>query len=60
MEAELTHNELASAVMDLLEAIAEYAREPFDENWNKIIMQSIQIDSMIAESYPQLNEEQND
>ena len=60
MEAKLTHNELASAVMDLLEAIAEYAREPFDENWNKIIMQSIQIDSMIAESYPQLNEEQND
>jgi hypothetical protein len=60
MEAELTHNELASAVMDLLEAIAEYAREPFDENWNKIIMQSIQIDSMIAESYSQLNEEQND
>jgi len=60
MEAELTHNELASAVMDLLEAIADYAREPFDENWNKIIMQSIQIDSMIAESYPQLNEEQND
>jgi hypothetical protein len=46
--------------MDLLEAIAEYAREPFDENWNKIIMQSIQIDSMIAESYSQLNEEQND
>jgi hypothetical protein len=60
MEAKLTNNELVGAVMDLLEAIAEYAREPFDENWNKIIMQSIQIDSMIAESYPQLNEEQND
>lgn len=52
--------ELANKVSDLLELIANYSRDPSDENWNKIIVQSIQLDSMIEASYPQESETQND
>lgn len=56
----MTYFELANMVQDLLELIANYSREPSDENWNLIIHQSIQIDSKIEMSYPQESETQND
>ena len=56
----MTYFELASMVHDLLELIANYSRDPSDENWNLIIRQSIQIDSRIEMSYPQESETQND
>ena len=49
----MSNFELARMVQDLLELIANYSRNPSDENWEKIIHQSIQIDSHIEESYPQ-------
>ena len=49
----MTILELANMVSDLLEAIAEYSRDPSDENWEKIIRQSIQIDSHLEDIYPQ-------
>lgn len=55
----MSYFELANKVSDLLELIANYSRDPSDENWNKIIVQSIQLDSMIETSYPQ-ESEQND
>jgi len=56
----MTYFELANMVQDLLELIANYSRDPSDENWNLIIRQSIQIDSRIEMSYPQESETQND
>jgi len=55
----MTYFELANMVQDLLELIANYSRDPSDENWELIIRQSIQIDSKIEMSYPQEGE-QND
>ena len=56
----MTYYELANMVQDLLELIANYSRDPSDENWNLIIHQSIQIDSKIEMSYPQESETHND
>lgn len=52
----MTYFELANMVQDLLELIANYSRDPSDENWELIIRQSIQIDSKIEMSYPQEGE----
>lgn len=49
----MSNFELASMVQDLLELIANYSRDSSDENWEKIIHQSIQIDSHICDIYPQ-------
>ena len=56
----MSYFELANMVHDLLELIANYSRDPSDENWNLIIHQSIQIDSKIEMSYPQESETHND
>ncbi len=55
----MTYYELANMVTDLLELIANYSRDPSDENWDLIIRQSIQIDSKIEMSYPQESETRN-
>lgn len=55
----MTYYELANMVQDLLELIANYSRDPSDENWDLIIRQSIQIDSKIEMSYPQESETRN-
>lgn len=55
----MTYYELANMVHDLLELIANYSRDPSDENWDLIIRQSIQIDSKIEMSYPQESETRN-
>ena len=55
----MSNFELARMVQDLLELIANYSRDSSDENWDAIIRQSIQIDSLIEMSYPQ-ESEQND
>lgn len=55
----MTYYELANMVHDLLELIANYSRDPSDENWDLIIRQSIQIDSRIEMSYPQESETRN-
>jgi hypothetical protein len=52
----MSNFELTTRVLDLLESIAEYSRDPSDENWERIILQSIQIDSLIEQSYPQESE----
>ena len=56
----MSYFELANMVHDLLELIANYSRDPSDENWDLIIRQSIQIDSRIEMSYPQESETHND
>lgn len=56
----MTYNELANMVQDLLELLANYSRDPSEENWDLIIRQSIQIDSRIEMSYPQESENHND
>lgn len=56
----MTYNELANMVQDLLELLANYSRDPSEENWDLIIRQSIQIDSRIEMSYPQESETHND
>jgi hypothetical protein len=55
----MSYFELANMVHDLLELIANYSRDPSDENWDLIIRQSIQIDSKIEMSYPQESETRN-
>ena len=55
----MTFNELALMVSDLLELLANYSREPTQENWELIIHQSVQIDSKMEMSYPQESETKN-
>ena len=55
----MTFNELALMVSDLLEMLANYSREPTQENWELIIHQAIQIDSKMEMSYPQERETKN-
>ena len=55
----MTFNELALMVSDLLELLANYSREPTQENWELIIDQAIQIDSKMQMSYPQERETKN-
>lgn len=55
----MTYNELALMVADLLEMLANYSREPTQENWELIIDQAIQIDSKMQMSYPQERETKN-
>jgi hypothetical protein len=55
----MTYNELALMVADLLEMLANYSREPTQENWELIIHQAIQIDSKMEMSYPQESETKN-
>jgi len=55
----MTFNELALMVSDLLELLANYSREPTQENWELIIDQAIQIDSKMQMSYPQESETKN-
>ena len=55
----MTYNELALMVSDLLELLANYSRDPTQENWELIIDQAIQIDSKMQMSYPQERETKN-
>ena len=55
----MTFNELALMVSDLLELLANYSRDPTQENWELIIDQAIQIDSKMQMSYPQERETEN-
>jgi hypothetical protein len=55
----MSYFELANMVSDLLELIANYSRDPSEENWDLIIRQSIQIDSKMEMSYPQESETKN-
>jgi hypothetical protein len=55
----MTFNELALMVADLLEMLANYSRDPTQENWELIIDQAIQIDSKMQMSYPQERETKN-
>jgi hypothetical protein len=55
----MTFNELALMVSDLLELLANYSRDPTQENWELIIDQAIQIDSKMQMSYPQERETKN-
>jgi hypothetical protein len=55
----MSYFELANMVSDLLELLANYSREPTQENWELIIHQAIQIDSKMEMSYPQESETKN-